>query len=209
MGPDADAAALARELAAALAAGHDPRAVPGLAERVDALFAAHQGVVLAVCRRAVGDPERAVELAQDALLRGFQKLPEFRGDATFRTWLVGIARGECMNAIRKRHDWLTEDGVLDPTDPAGTALRGLRRQEREELLRGAAAAVLDPTEQEVVHLRYVEHVPLEQIERLLDLGSGASGARGVLQRCRRKLGRELTRRLAELGHGSSFLRDSS
>lgn len=202
-----DAAALARELAAARESGRDPRAEPGLVERVDALFAAHQGVVLAVCRRSVGDEERAVELAQDTLLRAFQKLHTFRGESTFRTWLVGIARGECVNAVRKRHDWLTEDGVLDATDPSASALRALRRQERDALVQEAAAAVLDDTEQQVVHLRYVEHVAVDQITAVLQLAE-ASGARGVLQRCRRKLGRELARRLEELGHGSSFLRDS-
>lgn len=202
-----DPVRLARELEAALAAGVDAAAVPGLVDRVNALFTAHQHVVFAACLRAVGDRDRAVELAQDSLLRAWQKLPGFRGDASFRTWLVAIARYECINAVRKRHELLTEDGVLDATDPAASALGALRRAERDELLRASAEAVLDPVEHEVIHLRYVEHVPLEQITALLALPE-ASGARGVLQRCKRKLGRELQRRLAELGHGSSFLRES-
>lgn len=203
-----DPARLARELADAIASGLAPTEVTGLVQRVDALLAAHQGLVLAVCRRSVADRERALELAQETLLRAWQKLATFRGESSFRSWLIGIARYECVNAIRKRGDHLTEDGVIEATDPGASALSGLRRQEREALVRDAAAAVLDPLEQEVVQLRYVELLPLERIEALLAL-DGASGARGVLQRCRRKLGRELGRRLAELGHGSSLLRDSS
>lgn len=203
-----DAVALARELAAAAASGVAPETVTGLVQRVDALFAAHQGLVYGFCLRQAGNPERAVELAQEVLLRAYQKLPGFRGDSTFKAWLLGIARYECINASRKRRDALTEDGLLEASDPAGSALSGLRRQEREALFREAAAAVLDPTEQEVIHLRYVEEVPLEQINALLRLPE-ASGARGVLQRCKRKLLRELTRRLEELGHGSSFLQDSA
>lgn len=202
-----DPTALARELEAAITAGGDPTAVEGLVARVNALFAAHQQVVYATCRRAVGSPELAVELAQESLLRAYQKLPTYRGEASFRTWLVAIARYECANAIRKRGELLSEDGVIEPTDVASSALSKLRRAEREALVRDAAAAVLDPDEQEVITLRYVEQVPLEQIEALLGL-TGASGARGVLQRCKRKLGRELERRLAELGHGSSFLGES-
>jgi RNA polymerase sigma-70 factor (ECF subfamily) len=204
--PD-DPVALARALAAARGTGVDPSTVTGLVERVDALFAAHQGVILAVCRRSVGDPQRAAELAQETLLRGYQKLDSFRGESSFRTWLVGIARGECANAVRKRREVLTEDGVLDTADDEATVLSRLRRLEREALVRDAAEAVLTPEEQEVVHLRYVEHVPVEQIGALLGLRED-SGARGVLQRVKRKLGRELRARLAALGHGSSFARDS-
>lgn len=203
-----DAVALARELAAAAESGLEPAAVTGLVERVDALFAAYQGLVYGFCLRQTGNPERAVELAQDVLLRAYQKLPAFRGDSSFKAWLLGIARYECINASRKRRDALSEDGLLEASDPTASALSGLRRQEREALFRDAAAAVLDAVEQEVIHLRYVEEVPLEQITALLGL-TEASGARGVLQRCKRKLLRELSRRLEELGHGSSFLQDST
>ena len=61
--------------------------------------------------------------------------------------------------------------------------------------------------QEAVALRYVEHLPVDEITSLLGL-TDKSGARGVLQRCKRKLKRELSRRLAELGHGTSFVRGS-
>lgn len=55
-----------------------------------------------------------------------------------------------------------------------------------------------------MHLRYVEEVGLDEITLLLGL-TEASGARGVLQRCKRKLARELGRRLQELGQGPSLV----
>lgn len=176
-----------------------------LMAQVDALFAAHQDLVYAICLRMVGDPERAMDLAQDSLFTAYRRLTGFRGEGSFRAWLVQIARYSCLNAIRKRGELLSEDGVLEVSDPASSVLTRLRRHEREELLRQAAAAALDDTEQEVVYLRYTEGLPLARITELLEL-PGASGARGVLQRCRRKLGVEVRRRLAELGHGSSFVK---
>jgi RNA polymerase sigma-70 factor (ECF subfamily) len=178
-----------------------------LMAQVDALFVAHQDRVYALCLRFARQPELAAELAQDVLLRAYQKLPEFRGESKFSTWLLSIARYECLNAVRRKRDLLTEDGVLEAGDPSRSALDALRAREREELLRAAAEAVLDPIEQEAVSLRYTEHLPLEAITEILGLDS-ASGARGLLQRCKRKLHRELVRRLAELGHGSSFVRGS-
>lgn len=173
-------------------------------QRADRLFAAHQDRVARLCLRMTGDPERARELAQDTFLVAYARLPTWRGEGTFWAWLFGIARHTCLRAREKRADVLSVDGLLDPSDPAGGVLLALRAQEREAVLTAAAAAVLDPLEQEAIHLRYVENLEVEQITAILGL-SERSGARGLLQRCRRKLHRELRRRLLELGHGSSLL----
>lgn len=174
---------------------------------VDRLFAAQQDRIYALCLRLLRDPERAREISQDAMVTAYQRLPDFRGDARFSTWLYQIAKFHCMNALRRKKDLLTEDGILDAADPARSVLAGLRQHEKETLLAEASAAVLDATEQEAVYLRYVEALPLDQITDLLQVDA-ASGARGVLQRCKRKLRRELRRRLEEMGHGSSFMRGS-
>ncbi len=208
-GPLPDALELARALARVT-----PETPPGeqatLLADLDRLFAAHQDLVYATCLRYVGSPERARDLAQDTLLKAYRKLPSFRGEAQFGTWLVAIARYECLNALRKHGDQLTEDGIVESTDATASVLASLRRQEREQLLLDAASAVLDPEEQQTVWLRYGEGLPLGRIDALLDPdGSrGSSGTRGVLQRCKRKLRKELHRRLEALGHGSSLFRES-
>lgn len=199
----ADALVLAERLRGAFE-GRDPPPLD-LHDALNRLFSAHTEAVRATCRAMVRDGALADELAQEALLVAWQKLPEFRGDAAFGTWLYAIARNVCRNALRRRRDALTEDGVLDPDDPTATALSRMQREEREALLRDAAAAVLSPEEQEAVHLRYVEQVSQDAITDLLGV-TDASGARGLLQRCRRKLERELRRRLEALGHGTSFAR---
>lgn len=172
---------------------------------IGALFEAHLGCVRGACRALVRQERLAEELEQEALLVAWQKLPEFRGDSSFSTWLYGITRNVCFNALRRHTEALTDDGVLEADDPAAGALSLLQREEREELIRDASQAVLTPLEQEAVHLRYVELLPQEAITELLGIEE-ASGARGVLQRCRRKLERELRARLARMGHGSSFVR---
>lgn len=197
--PDAVIAALC----AAMNGGAPPD--PALIEQVDAVFAIQQPRIYRLCLRMVGEPERARDLAQDAMLTAYRKLPEFRGDAAFSTWIYGIAKHLCLNAIRRRGEVLSEDGVIEVDDPTYGALHQLRQQERESLVTEASRAVLDPLEQEAVYLRYVEGMPQERITEVLGL-TDKSGARGLLQRCRRKLQRELRERLALLGHGSSFIR---
>ncbi len=178
---------------------------PDLVGQLDHLFSLHQPRIFRLCLRMVGDPERANELAQDAMLTAYRKLPDFRGDAAFGTWIYGIAKHLCLNAIRRRAEVLSVDGVIEVNDRTHGALRQLREKERETLVTEAARAVLDPLEQEAVFLRYVEGMPQDRITEVLEL-KDKSGARGLLQRCRRKLQRELRERLVLLGHGSSFVR---
>ena len=178
---------------------------PALVDKLDGLFAAQLPRIYRLCLRMVGDPERAQELAQDAMLTAYRSLPGYRGDSTFSTWLYGIARNLCLNSIRRRGELLSADGVIEVGDPGRSALSELRLHEREALLTAASQAVLDPLEQEAVYLRYVEGMPQDRITEVLGI-EDKSGARGILQRCRRKLQREIRARLALLGHGSSFIR---
>ncbi len=176
-----------------------------VAQEIELLFSTHSDRVYALCVKLTRDPERARDLAQETMLRGWQQLPSFRGESGLGTWLHVIARNLCFASIRKRSELLSDDGLVEVGSLEEGALKQLQRAEREELLRSVAQAVLDPIEQEAVYLRYVEQLGQEEIGSILELDQ-ASGARGLLQRCRRKLGREIRRRLAELGHGSTFVR---
>ena len=184
--------------------GGDAVVTPTLARDLDRLFAAHRSRVYALCMRIVKDSAKAEELVQDTLLAAYEKLPGYAGEARFSTWIHGIARNLCFNAVRKKGELLTTDGVLEQEDPALGALAQLRAQEREALLREASAA-LTPVEQEAIYLRYVEGIPQDQITAILDLPG--TGARGLLQRCRRHLQRDLRVRLTALGHGPSFFHE--
>ena len=175
---------------------------PTLAAELDRLFDGHRAGVERLCRRMTGDPARAEELTQEALLVAWRRLPELQDPTRFGPWVYGIARNLCLNAVRKKRETLVEDGVVEGEEHA-SVLAALQKKERDTLLREAAAE-LSPEEQEAVHMRYVLHLPLERIDALL--GLSGSGARGLLQRCKRKLGRILRRRLEELGHSSSLFR---
>lgn len=197
-----------RDLARSLRQAATPAERRAASEAVSALLASEQDRVYGLCLRLLGERERAREVAQDTLMAAYEQLGSFRGEASFSTWIYRIARYKCFNALRKRQDLLSEDGVLEARDPAATVYARLRGQERAELLRQASAAALGPLEQEAVYLRYTERLPLAQITEILDL-EGASGARGLLQTCRRKLRRELVQRIEGLGHGRSFVGETS
>ena len=178
-----------------------------LSTELDRLFAQHRVRIYRLCLKMVKDEARAEELVQETLLTAYRKIPDFDGNARFGTWIYGIARNLCMNAIRKHEELLTTDGVIEAEDGVLDAIGKLRQVERTEWVLTAAKRVLSSEEQEAVYLRYVEGMPQDAITEML--GLEGSGARGLLQRCRRKLGRELRDQLEQMGHGTSFIRTRS
>lgn len=189
-----------------LQAGEDPGS-PGLAQRLDRAFAKHTRALHWECRRQLPGfpPERVEEIAQDVLVEAWVKLPSYRPEASFRAFLWGIASMKCANARRKRQDALTADGFCEDL-PAElvSALDRMANEQRDELVRAAAARVLDPGEQDLIELRWVQDYPLDHIAAELQL-PGSNEVRVALQRCKRRMHAELHRALAERGLGVSFL----
>src|SRR5919205_3380139 len=74
----------------ALAAGGDRRAF-------DRLYRAHVNHVYSICVRMSGDRVRAEELTQDVFVRVWEKLPLFRGESAFSTWLHRLAVNVVLN----------------------------------------------------------------------------------------------------------------
>src|SRR5690349_16636875 len=66
------------------------RARAGDEAAFQAVVEAHQHRVYGVALRIVGRAEDAEEVAQDAFLRAWRALPEFRGEAAFGTWVYRI-----------------------------------------------------------------------------------------------------------------------
>ena len=80
-----------RELVAAAAAGSR--------EAFDDLVLRYQGPIVNLARAMTGGSADADDLAQEAFVRAWKGLRQFRADSLFRTWLHGIA----INVIRTHY----------------------------------------------------------------------------------------------------------
>ena len=66
----------------------------------EALYRRHVGRVHALCLRLAGDRHAAEDLTQDVFVRAWQRLPSFRGEAAFGTWLYRLALNVAVSALR-------------------------------------------------------------------------------------------------------------
>ncbi len=69
----------------------------------DLLVIKYQHRVLAVVNRFVRDAAEAQDVAQDAFIKAYRALPNFRGDSAFYTWIYRIAINTAKNYLVARN----------------------------------------------------------------------------------------------------------
>jgi RNA polymerase sigma-70 factor (ECF subfamily) len=88
-------------------AGLVDRAIAGDVDAFEALYRQSVGRVHGLCLRMCGDRSLAEELTQEAFVRAWQKLPSFRGDSAFSTWMhrltVNVVLGHRRSAGRRQN----------------------------------------------------------------------------------------------------------
>lgn len=93
----------------------------------DEIVRLYQSAVYRAALAALGSPADAEEAAQDAFVAAFRRLASFRGDSSFKTWLLAIAWRKALTRRRvvqlwRRRTVAVAEGDDDPLDSvAGSA----------------------------------------------------------------------------------------
>lgn len=146
------------------------------------LYQRHVGRIFGCVLRLVGyDHARAEDLTQDAFVRAWQKLGEFRFDSAFGSWLYRLAVNVALMDLRARRAqpvmFVDDDALPEPGHTPFCAV------ERDQLERAIAA--LPPRARAVLVLHDVEGWKHEEIGAELTMAVGTSKAQ--LHRARRQL----------------------
>lgn len=166
------------------------RAAQGDAAAFETLAETYQGPVYRLALRMCGNPHDAEEIAQEALLRCWQGLPGFRGEAAFSSWLYRLTTNAAVDLLRRQQrqgDVLPlEDAVLPaPDDPQRTA----EQAELRDILQRALAEL--PAEFREIFLLYrMEQLSYGEICAVTGLSPGTVKSR--LSRANEKLRKILT-----------------
>jgi RNA polymerase sigma-70 factor, ECF subfamily len=166
-----------------------------LVERVQAgdqeafglLVSKYQRKLLRLVMRMVRDPAEAEDVAQEAFIKAYRALPNFRGDSAFYTWLYRIGVNTAKN-------WLVANGRRMPTmseigddDSDGidesvllrddeTPDRVLMSRQIGETVNAAMDALPDDL-RTAISLREIEGLSYEEIAQVMDCPIGTVRSR--------------------------------
>ncbi len=140
-----------------------------------ALYDAHVDRIYRLAYRMSGSSDLAQDFTQDAFIRAFGRLAEFRGESTFGTWLHAIAVSVILNGMRKVKRFRERELDLDDARGLGAETREAE-PDLKERLRQAIAAL--PEHGRIVFLMHdLEGYTHEEIGEVLDIPTGTSKAR--------------------------------
>jgi RNA polymerase sigma-70 factor (ECF subfamily) len=152
----------------------------------------YRKLAISVAYRVCGDAALAEDVAQDAFVRVWSRLSEFRPDGNFRAWLMRITTNMAIDAVRRRRPQVDiEDLALEAPgqSPEGAAVSS----ERARMVQ-AALMRLPVQSRTILVLREYESLSYQEIADVLDVPLGTVKSR--LSDARRRLKTALSSQLS-------------
>jgi len=165
----------------------------------DLLVLKYQHKVVKLVMRYLRNPADAEDVAQEAFVKAYRALPQFRGDSAFYTWLYRIAINTAKNALAARERnpvsyeldlQRTDDSsdvvsrLKDPETPEGLALT----EEIRDTVNHAIGELPEDLRTAIV-LRELEGMSYEEIAASMDCPVGT--VRSRIFRAREAIDRRL------------------
>jgi RNA polymerase sigma-70 factor (ECF subfamily) len=145
------------------------------------LVARHRDKVYARAYGIMRNEDEALDLSQDAWVKGWQRLGQFQGDSTFATWMTRIVINLCLDQLRKlkrkRAESLEaieeESGGIERQMPVTTfnPTEGLENAELRVKI-NHALGLLSPEHRAVLTLHEFEQMEYKEIARKMKCSIG-------------------------------------
>ncbi len=147
----------------------------------EGLVGRHRDKVYARAYSMMRNEEEALDLSQDAWVKGWQRLVQFQGDSSFITWMTRIVINLCLDQLRKNKrqrlesiDALDEEsGGVERQMPVVEVnpTQGLERGELRQRI-DAALAKLSPEHRTALVLHEFEELEYKEIAKRMDCSIG-------------------------------------
>jgi RNA polymerase sigma-70 factor (ECF subfamily) len=153
----------------------------------DLLVRKYQHKVVKLVLRYVRNPAEAEDIAQEAFIKAYRALPQFRGDSAFYTWMYRIAINTAKNSLASRdrspirYDLDLNDPeeshsvqakLQDPDTPEGMALT----EEIRQIVNSAIDALPEELKTAIV-LRELDGLSYEEISAAMECPVGTVRSR--------------------------------
>jgi RNA polymerase sigma-70 factor (ECF subfamily) len=166
----------------------------------DALVLKYQHKLVKLVMRYVRNPAEAEDIAQEAFIKAYRALPQFRGDSAFYTWLYRIAINTAKNAVVSRdrspieynidrHDATEESYDMQGRMKDSETPEGLVLTDEIRTTVNAAIDALPEDLRTAIVLRELEGLSYEEIAAAMDCPVGT--VRSRIFRAREAIDRRL------------------
>ncbi len=141
------------------------------------LVSAHKDSVFFAIRRQINDHATAEELAQETFVKAYRGLSSFRGDSSFRTWVIRIAINTTHSYFSSKE--FKQKSSTEPLDPIKhDRFSAVPQQESRKLsLFKEALTTLSPKLRETLVLCGLEGKKYEEAAAVLDVPVGTIRSR--------------------------------
>lgn len=162
------------------------RASEGDEDAFERLVRLHGPGLLRLATRLLGNTNEAEDAVQEAFVSAWRRLPEFRRDSAFGTWMYRIVTNRCLNVLRSRRPVTALDAVPEPPAPEHqvSPARTVEAQAAVKAL-STAMAKLSPEQRVCWVLREMAGLPYNDIADIVGISQEAVRAR--VFRARRQL----------------------
>lgn len=174
------------------------RVLNGDTNAFEQLVVEYEKNVYNIALKMTSNSEDAQDMTQEAFIKAFNSLANFRGESKFSVWLYRIVNNICLDFLRSRNRRPTvslsveddegEEKQIDVADESQSPERLLDKTlTRESVRRGLEQ--MPPEYRQILLLREIQGLSYDEISRALDLEVGTVKSR--IFRARKKLSKFL------------------
>jgi len=165
----------------------------------EVLVRQHQGRICAIAYGYVGEQDEAMDLAQDIFVRVYNNLDTCTDPEKFQAWLTRMTRNACIDHLRRRQarpprQDLPAAEMVNLQSGGPTPEDTFYQSSRKNLVHRGLQK-LSEINREIIILKDIQGLPLEEISGLLELPIGTVKSRSSRARL------ELAKVITEMNQG--------
>jgi len=158
----------------------------GNANAFERLVAQYEKKVYNLAFRMVGNHEDASDIAQEAFLKVYTSLDQFRGESSFSTWLYRVVSNACLDELRRRarHRVVSIDTPVSVDDPSPRQIPSNDPEPGHEIEKAEVQTAVQEGIKElpddhriILVLRDIQGLSYEEIAQVLDMPLGTVKSR--------------------------------
>jgi len=145
----------------------------GNKELFEILYTRYNKKVKDKCFSFLKDTKQSEEFANDILTKAYEKIPGFKGNSSFSSWLYSITYNYCIDYLRvkkKLHypDWNSNNEIPEIIDESEA---DFEEASYENLL--MILELIHPEEKVLLLMKYQDNLPIKHIAKTLRISEDA------------------------------------